>query len=43
MSKIILEESKMLIAECAAILKLEKILKADKLLEIINKNHKHLL
>jgi cell division protease FtsH len=43
MSKIILEESKTLIAECAAILKLEKILKADKLLEIVNKNHKHLL
>jgi len=39
MSKIILENSKELILECALLLKKDKILKADKLLEIITKNH----
>ena len=43
MSKIILEGSKMLISECATILKKEKILKSEKMVEIINKNHRYLL
>lgn len=43
MSKIILENSKELILECALLLKKDKILKADKLLEIITKNHGYLL
>ena len=43
MSKIILEGSRMLILECATILKKEKILKAEKMVEIINKNHRYLL
>ena len=43
MSKIILEESKDFISECAIILKKEKLLKAEKMVEIINKNHKYLL
>ena len=43
LSKIILEGSKDLISECAIILKKEKILKADKMVEIINTNHKYLL
>ena len=43
MSKIILEGAKMLILECATILKKEKILKAEKMVEIINKNHRYLL
>jgi cell division protease FtsH len=42
-SKLILVESKSLIYECASILKRDKIIKADKLMEIINKNHKYLL
>ena len=43
MSKIILEGCKDLISECAVILKKEKILKVEKIVEIINQNHKHLL
>ena len=43
MSKIILEGCKDLISECAVILKNEKILKVEKIVEIINQNHKHLL
>jgi len=43
MSKIILEGSKDLISECAVILKKEKLLKAEKMVEIINKNHRYLL
>ena len=43
MSKIILEGSKNLISECAIILKKEKILKSEKMVEIINTNHKYLL
>ena len=43
MSKIILEDSKLLISECATILKKEKILKSEKMVEIINKNHRYLL
>ena len=43
MSKIILEGSKDLISECAIILKNEKILKADQLVEIIKNKYKHLL
>jgi cell division protease FtsH len=43
MSKLILVESKSLIYECASILKKDKIIKADKLMEIINKNHRYLL
>jgi cell division protease FtsH len=43
MSKIILEQSKTLIAECAVILKRDKIIKADKLMDIINRNHRYLL
>jgi cell division protease FtsH len=43
MSKIILEGSKDLISECAIILKNEKILKADQLVEIIQNKYKHLL
>jgi len=43
MSKIILEGSKDLIFECATILKTEKILKLDKIIDIIETNHKHLL
>jgi cell division protease FtsH len=43
MSKIILEGSKELITECAIILKNEKILKAEKMVDIINKNHRYLL
>ena len=43
MSKLILVESKSLIYECASILKRDKIIKADRLMEIINKNHKYLL
>ena len=41
--KIILEGSRMFILECATILKKEKILKAEKMVEIINKNHRYLL
>ena len=43
MSKIILEGSKDLIKECAIILKNDKILKSDKLIEIIHQNYKYLL
>ena len=43
MSKIILEGSKDLISECAIILKNDKLLKAEKMVEIINKNHRYLL
>jgi cell division protease FtsH len=43
MSKLILENSKDLILECAILLKKDKILKADKLLEIITDNHGYLL
>jgi len=43
MSKIVLEGCKDLISECAVILKKEKILKVEKIVEIINQNHKHLL
>ena len=43
MSKIVLEGCKDLILECAVILKKEKILKVEKIVEIINQNHKHLL
>lgn len=43
MSKIILEQSKNLINECVEILKRDKIIKIDKLMEIINKNHSYLL
>jgi len=43
MSKIILEQSKSLISECALILKKDKIIKADKLMDIINRNHRYLL
>lgn len=43
MSKIILENCKDLILECALILKNEKILKVEKIVEIINKNHRYLL
>jgi len=43
MSKIILEGCKDLILECAVILKNEKILKVEKIVEIINKNHRYLL
>jgi ATP-dependent Zn protease len=43
MSKIILERSKDLILECAVILKNDKILKAEMLLDIIKKNHRYLL
>jgi len=43
MSKIILERSKDLILECAVILKNDKILKAEMLLDIIKKNHSYLL
>ena len=43
MSKIILENSKELIKECAIILKNEKILKAENLIEIINRKYKYLL
>ena len=43
MSKIILEGSKDFILECALILKKEKILKSEKMVEIINNNHKYLL
>jgi cell division protease FtsH len=43
MSKIILERSKELILECACILKNEKILKADNIIEIIQQKYKHLL
>jgi len=42
MSKLILERSKDLIMECAIILKNEKILKAESLLDIITKNHTYL-
>ena len=42
MSKIILERAKDLIMECAIILKREKILKAEKLLDIITTNHTYL-
>jgi ATP-dependent Zn protease len=43
MSKLILENSKDLILECAILLKKDKILKADRLLEIITNNHGYLL
>jgi len=43
MSKIILEQSKSLISECAVILKKDKIIKADKLRSIINNNHRYLI
>ena len=43
MSKLILEQSKNLIAECAVILKRDKIIKAEKLTNIINQNHRYLL
>ena len=43
MSKIVLEGCKDLILECAVILKKEKILKVEKIVEIINQNHKYLL
>ena len=43
MSKLILENSKELILECAILLKKDKILKADKLLEIITNKHGYLL
>ena len=42
-SKIILEGCKNLISECADILKRDKILKFDKIVEIIEKNHRYLL
>ena len=43
MSKLILEQSKNLIAECAVILKRDKIIKAEKLAKIIADNHCYLL
>jgi ATP-dependent Zn protease len=43
MSKLILEQSKNLIADCAIILKRDKIIKADKLMDIINNKHRYLL
>ena len=43
MSKIILEGCKDLISECAIILKREKILKVEKIVEIIQTNHRYLL
>ena len=43
MSKIILERSSNLILDCAVILKNDKILKAERLIEIIKTNYPHLL
>ena len=43
MSKLILEQSKNLIAECAVILKRDKIIKVEKLAKIIADNHYYLL
>jgi len=43
MSRIILEHAKELISECAVILKTEKILKIERINDIIRKNHAHLL